>query len=579
MKRLLIILSLVVPAGLLLLFRLFPAIDVVWERPLLHFYLVVFFTFVAAVVALFTAVSLGEKSEPRHRLLATAFAVMGILFLVHGITTPQAIIFSFNPGIRWAAWLTLFTGGLIFALAALDTPQRPYHLRQMTIIHWALAIFCGGFILIVAFVPQWLAAIDEQASPWHQQLVFVSTLFFWLWAAIRLAWTWRQTRHQVDGVMALIAAWFAIGAVSMHAFPTWQLSWWLYHVQLLLGVGTAVIVLGLAYEQVRRFRLTTYYAATGLITTAALALLASHFFSQAVERNLPMETTGLIQMVVRARLNGLLVASLTMGLFYAAMFFVIRRADRLVTSRSQELTQAYADLQASEAMRDDLTDMIVHDLRSPLTSISLGLDLLEKSIDNPERRKHAPSLLTGSKTSVQRMTALIDQLLDVARLEMGRLQIVAEPAPLAALLREKAAQFIPQAENDGKQLEFIAEPNLPVVSIDRELISRVLDNLLSNALKYTRKGGHVALRAIHNGQSVVVQVVDDGEGVAPEQVAQIFDKFYQVKDDAGKPIRRGTGLGLTFCKLVVEAHNGRIWLESQPGHGSTFSFTLPLDPT
>lgn len=229
-------------------------------------------------------------------------------------------------------------------------------------------------------------------------------------------------------------------------------------------------------------------------------------------------------------------------------------------------------------MRDDLTDMIIHDLRSPLTSINLGLDLLGKSIDDPGRRQNAPSLLSGSKTSVQRMMALIDQLLDVARLEMGRLPIVAKPAPLAALLREKAAQFLPQAENDGKRLEVVARPDLPTVPMDRELIGRVLDNLLSNALKYTRTGGYVALRAACNGYSVVVQVVDDGEGVTPEQAAHIFDKFYQVKDDAGKPMRRGTGLGLTFCKLVVEAHNGRIWLESQPGNGSIFSFTLPFNP-
>lgn len=574
-NRLFIALSLAIPISLLLLFWAFPESDAVWQQPLLHFYLVTFFTFAAAVVALFTAVSLGDESTPRHQLFATAFAAMGALFFVHGIMTPGAITLTFNPGIRWSAWLTLFIGGFIFVLASLDTPQRPLKLSQRHLIHWALAIFCGLFYLIVVFSPEWLTAIDEQADPWHEQVVTAFTFLFWLWAAFRLTLTWRQTNSRVDGTMALIAAWFTIGTVSLHGFPTWQLSWWIYHLQLLLGVITAVYVLISAYEKLRQFRLTYYYAAIGLVVTAALALLASHLFSTLVEQNLAsiLEPENLSTAVVMARLNALLIAGFSMSLFYLFMLFIVNRADRVITVRNHELAQAYTNLQAAEAMRDDLTDMVVHDLRSPLTSIKLSLDLLSKTREDEQK---FDQLLGRTQTGIQRMMFLINQLLDVARLESGQLHLNIEPVQVMLLLQEKANQFSPQAEAGRKQIKVVGKADLPAVPGDRELLGRVLDNLIGNALKYTEQEGEITLQAEKNGQVLDVHVIDDGEGMAADAISGIFDKFHQVKDAEGKPRRQGTGLGLTFCKMVVDAHNGRIWVESQPGQGSKFSFSLPL---
>ncbi len=706
-KRILISLSLILPISFLIILALFPSLDVAIHYPLLHFYLVTFFTFTAVVVASFTAVTLGTDSAPRHRLLATAFAAMGLIFLIHGVTTPEALIFTMNPGVRWAAWLTLFVGGLVFALAAYDAPQRPLPLRHLNAIHWGLLFFYVIFVDIVAFAPQWLAFIDNQASPWHQQAVFGLTLIIWLYATWRLWQTWRATRARVDGVMALLSAWFAIGTVSLHGFTLWHLSWWLYHILLLMGVITAVLALGRTYEQLRRFRLTTYYAAISLIVTAALALLASHLFSQIVENDLrsqlarqalrvtqnlaisvagdmpdsavpenlsqmaadamlfqsatwasrlagleiglvtvydvngravypaampampsaapqlqtalsgqpatlfftaaeplfptatsdrylqafaPIMAAGnpigvlstvqdlptLVPSVVRARLLGLLIAGSTMGLLFLGLLVIVRRADRLITTRNNELAQAYANLQAAEALRDDLMSMIVHDLRSPLTSVSLSLDLLERSVGDPSKAEFIDRFFSGARASLQQMLALISQILDVARLEAGQLTLAQEAFSVADLLQEKQALFLLQAEADNKQIRVEAPATLAPACADRELVARVLENLIGNALKYTRPGGCIALRAQQNGATLQIDVADDGEGIAPQAAAQIFDKFFQVKDEGGKPIRRGAGLGLNFCRLVVEAHHGRIWVESQPGHGSTFSFTLPL---
>ncbi len=706
-KRILISLSLILPIGFLIVMALFPDLDAAIHYPLLHFYLVTFFTFAAAVVALFTAVTLGPESAPRHRLLATAFAAMGLIFLIHGVTTPEALLFTANPGVRWAAWLTLFVGGLVFALAAYDAPERPLSLRHLNTIHWALAFFYIIFVDIVAFAPQWLSFIDAQAAPWHQQAVYGLTLLIWLYATWRLWQTWRKTREPVDQVMALLAAWFAISTVSLHGFPIWHLSWWLYHILLLMGVITAVLALGRTYEQLRRFRLTPYYAAISLIVTAALTLLASHLFSRIVENDLrsqlsqqtlrvaqnlaisvagdmpesavpenlsqmaadamlfqsanwasrlagleiglvtvydvdgtavypdempPMpppdaqlqtalngepaalfftatdplfpgvttdrylqafapinSATGtigvlstvqdlptLVPAVVRARLLGLLIASVTMGLLFLGLLVIVRRADLLITARSNELAKAYADLQAAEALRDDLMSMIVHDLRSPLTSVSLSLDLLERSVGDPSRAEFMDRFFSGARESLQQMLSLISQLLDVARLEAGQLKLEQELFSAADLLQEKQSLFLLQAESNNKQIRVETPTNLSPARADRELVGRVLENLISNALKYTRPGGCIALRASQNGAALQIDVADDGEGIAPQAAARIFDKFFQVKDEHGRPIRRGAGLGLNFCRLVVEAHNGRIWVDSQPGHGSTFSFTLPL---
>lgn len=590
MKRLLIALSLILPAGWLLIARLFPQVDGLFEVPLLHFYIVTFFTFASAVVTFFTAVALGQSSAPRHQLLATAFAVMGVLFFVHGVTTPNALIFAANPGIRWAAWLTLFLGGLVFALAALDQPERPLPLPRLGLVHWSLGIFCGGFILIVAFRPQWLGAIDAQAAPWHQQTVFVFTLLIWLFAAVRLWRIWRQTALPVDGVMALVAAWFFLGTISMHSFPAWRSSWWVYHGQLLLGVGTAVWALSQTYEQLRQFRLTTYYTALGLIVTSGLALLASHLVSQFVEQNLlvplgaqlPESAEPLIapaamtEMIVRARLSGLLIAGFALGALFLVLLVVVRRADRLITARSDELTAAYTNLQAAEALRDDLTDMIVHDLRSPLTAMRLSLDLLEKVLSDPEQEVFRQQLMKNAQGSVDQMLALINQMLDVAKLEAGQFKLSRQPLNLAHLLQEKARLYTPQATAGQKCLSVDVDAGLPPISADPDLIGRVMDNLISNALKYTLPDGQIRLGAQVEGTAVLVQVTDNGEGIAPEAAVHIFDKFYQVTGADGQPLRRGTGLGLSFCKLVVEAHNGRIWVDSQPGKGSTFSFTLPF---
>jgi signal transduction histidine kinase len=592
MKKSIIAASIFIPLGLLAFFALVPAADPTIQAPVFHFYIVTFFTFAAVIAAYLVGLVLGQGSPPRHRLLATAFVVMGSLFFIHGILTPNVITTVQNPGIRWASWFTFSIGGLIFLIAAQDRPERPLPPTWVRATHLAAGAFTAVFALIVFLQPNWLEAIDNIANPWHALVAFLFTFAIWTAAAYATWRVWRQTGAQVDGVMALISVWLAIGTVSMHGFDLWLLSWWLYHLLLLMGAITAVAVLIQSYEQLRRFRLTYYYLAIGLIATAALTLWASHLVAEFVQQGinsevetilmeigvLPTEMPDMTQMVINARITGLWVAGLAMGTLFAALLVIVNRADGLILRRTDELAQANAELKAAETLRDDLTDMIVHDLRTPLTTLNLSLDLLERTLQDESKAAQRQRFVQSANRSAANLLQLVNQLLDLAQLEAGQLRLNPSENSLVELLREKAAVFQPQILASQKHLTLALPDNLPPVALDAGLIDRVLDNLLSNALKYTEAGGQITLRAQQAGSKLIVAVADDGEGIEQAQADHIFDKFYQVRDVDGKPLRRGTGLGLSFCKMVVEAHNGRIWVESQPGEGSTFYFTLPCIP-
>jgi class 3 adenylate cyclase len=284
MKRLAISLAAIAPALGLIFFRLRPEADLNANLPLFHFYVVTFTTFSAAVISLLLTAALGREAEPRHVLAAGAFAVIGGAFFSHGLATPNALIDYSHPAVQWSAWITLFGGGALFAVAGFDRPGGSLAWPQVrrTVVAAIAAVL--GYSAVAAFAPQWLSAVDNafstQVIPWHRYTIFVLTLGLWLFASFRLWQTWRATQSNTDGVLAFVAFWLATATVSMHLFPVWHLSWWLYHAVLLIGFLITAGVLAAQYEQVRQFRLTRYYLAASLILTAMLALAASALFTQ-----------------------------------------------------------------------------------------------------------------------------------------------------------------------------------------------------------------------------------------------------------------------------------------------------------
>lgn len=230
-----------------------------------------------------------------------------------------------------------------------------------------------------------------------------------------------------------------------------------------------------------------------------------------------------------------------------------------------------------EQLRNELTQMLVHDLRSPLSVVRGSLDMLDYYLES-QTYSDMPHTLAMARRSTEQMFGMIETLLDIQRLESGRLVI--SPSPIAArqLLQDTLEALRGAAESAAIQLTLDAPDDLPLLLVDADLMRRVLANLLDNAIKFTPDGGHIKLWARLNEEENAVElgVSDTGPGIPPEAQARLFKKFEQHISRQGR--RRGSGLGLPFCKLAVEAHGGTISVQSTPGAGTTFTIRLPLAP-
>ncbi len=221
-----------------------------------------------------------------------------------------------------------------------------------------------------------------------------------------------------------------------------------------------------------------------------------------------------------------------------------------------------------ETLRDDLVHMIVHDLRSPLSVVAGYLDLLRHDIDPAATPTHARYVSRALQSS-ELLQEMITSLLDIKRLEAGEMPIFLQEEELGSLV-QNAVQTCGGEARD-KSLEFVGGQQVKV-RCDAELTSRVLSNLISNALKFTPSNGRVQVSIAARGDEVTVEVSDNGNGIPSEFHERIFEKFGQVE---ARKVRHSTGLGLAFCKLAVQAQGGSIGVRSEVGRGSTFFFSLP----
>jgi signal transduction histidine kinase len=254
-----------------------------------------------------------------------------------------------------------------------------------------------------------------------------------------------------------------------------------------------------------------------------------------------------------------------------------RRVHDLEVHYTAELQESYRRLQEVEKLRDDLTHMIIHDLRTPLTSVITGMQTLDIVGDlNEDQREMMSIAVAGGEM----LLGMINDLLDVEKLESGSMQLDYATVSAATLVASAVSQVASLAE--GNRLTLIQQiaSDLPPLRGDENKLRRTLVNLLGNAIKFTPSGGTVTVevRKSEDAHSVVFSVTDTGEGIPSECFGRIFEKFGQVESrHAGRIM--STGLGLTFCKLAIEAHGGHIAVESVPGRGSTFCFAVPLPST
>lgn len=237
----------------------------------------------------------------------------------------------------------------------------------------------------------------------------------------------------------------------------------------------------------------------------------------------------------------------------------------------EQLQANYKKLQEVERLRDDMRNMIVHDLRTPLTSVIVGVEMLEKQGDlNEVQREMMTIAVGGGKT----LLGMINDLLDVEKMESGSTQLQYSEVTAESLVASAIEQVVSLAQECDTTLLADIEDDLPSFPADEQMLSRILVNLIANAIKFT-PGGAVTVTASEAGSSTIrFAIRDTGDGIPSEAFERIFEKFGQL----GSKTRVGTGLGLAFCKLAVEAHGGRIEVESKPTVGSTFSFTIPRSP-
>jgi signal transduction histidine kinase len=233
-----------------------------------------------------------------------------------------------------------------------------------------------------------------------------------------------------------------------------------------------------------------------------------------------------------------------------------------------QLQENYKQLQAVEKLRDDMRNMIVHDLRTPLTSMIVGIDMLEQDCALSEIQREIVAL---ASTGGQNLLGMINDLLDVEKMESGTTQLVYETLSPATLVTEAAGQLSSLAKQAEATLVVEVAEDLPSFAGDQGKLSRTLVNLIANAIRFARLGT-VTIRAAVAGDQMVFSVRDTGPGIPQESFERIFEKFGQLDSRS----RIGTGLGLAFCKLAVEAHGGEIKVESVVSEGSLFSFTIPL---
>lgn len=241
---------------------------------------------------------------------------------------------------------------------------------------------------------------------------------------------------------------------------------------------------------------------------------------------------------------------------------------------TQELQESYGRLQELEKLRDDLTHMIIHDLRTPLTSVITGMQMIEVVGDLDENQREMVDIaISGGET----LLGMINDLLDVEKLESGSMQIEYNVLDATRLVMAAFSQVASLAQSKNLTLVQQIAPNLPPFSGDDNKLRRILVNLLGNAVKFTPAGGTltVEVQLGEDEQALMFSVHDTGEGIPQESFGRIFEKFGQVESRKGGRIM-STGLGLTFCKLAAEAHGGHIAVESTAGEGSTFRFAIPL---
>lgn len=263
----------------------------------------------------------------------------------------------------------------------------------------------------------------------------------------------------------------------------------------------------------------------------------------------------------------LLIASTTAIFFGVIAIFLSLKEDKEKKSISE--------ISHSDGVKDEFTHMTVHELRAPLTSIKDSSELLitsKASLREDEQEQFLKMINRQSKVLLEQ----ISQILDTAKFESGTFALYKKDENLQEIIYEKIKVFEPQAEKKTIIISSHIDGPLPLIHVDGLRVGQVINNLISNSIKFTPVGGKISVHAKVSGSNIEVSVSDTGAGIPKDQLENIFTKFFQVKTTDRHEEKDGSGLGLYIVKKIIDAHDGKIWVESEAGKGTTFTFTIPI---
>ena len=533
-----------------------PAWDPAPSLPVFHFYIVTFTSLIALVVASFVLAGIGTTGSVQSTFVAMSFIAMSGVFLTHGVLTP-GIAFNHEhifTAVGWAARLSLLVGGVLLAISLADLP--PQAQRWVAVNRRILWILLALGLLLHVYIsfdfPIWLEQIVQ--NQFLSGALAIANILILMWSALRAYRLYNQTGASLPLALSIGLPWLALAQLSQYAAPLWALSWWMYHLMMLMAFSLAMIALVAEYEQILDFKLTRYYVSLSIIAAAVLAGAMAEF---------AVQLTGGVEAL---RWPLIAVSLAAFALFFLIVYLVVRHGSGILDQRANALRR-------EKQWRTDFTNLLVHDLKSPIASVRGSLQMLVLT-DKGELAAEQRRFIQRADQSSREIVGMVDNLLDVERLEGGAIPFSPGFVDLASILRESADSIRDAATVNLVSLNVTIPDTLPLVEADQNLIRRVTLNLLANALKFAPANGYIYLLASATKSMLTVSVTDNGPGIPVADRERIFDKFVQGQGAD----RGGAGLGLTFCKLALDLHRGRVWVEDNPsgGAGSTFVYTLPI---
>jgi len=254
--------------------------------------------------------------------------------------------------------------------------------------------------------------------------------------------------------------------------------------------------------------------------------------------------------------------------------FIVLSIATILFIISYIITRSFERLAEASRMKSEFINIVSHQLRSPLTNIKWTFEILtSKNLEMPIGK--VEEYMTNVKDNIARMVELIDDLLIVSRIEQGRIPMRKKEICLESLIEELVSRYKVFAEASHIELNFYPQKNLPEIFVDPSLIKLVIENLIDNAIRYTRGGGKVKIKLEIKAKNILFSIQDSGVGIPKKEQKYIFQKFFRA-ENALKERTKGSGLGLYVCKSIIDKAGGRIWFKSEEGRGTTFYFTLPI---